>query len=197
MKSGRNEWIKQLMDVIPVHSFGRCYNNKQKEARGCTQDHYEGKICTIRQYKFYLAFENSIDESYVTEKYYQGNCNKLLLFISSALYAGTVPVYLGAPNIHEFDPLYEPLPNGDPNPDWKPRSLIRVSDFKNAQELASFLKELSEDEARYNTYLEWKTKPINARFARLINMTLDHDITGCRICQYVAEERERKRKNKQ
>lgn len=72
VRSSRNEWIRDIMAAMPVDSFGRCYNNKQQESLGCFQPHYDGKLCVIRKYKFYLAFENSVDDSYVTEKYWHG-----------------------------------------------------------------------------------------------------------------------------
>jgi hypothetical protein len=73
VKSGRNEMIEGLSKHIPLHSFGSCFHNMETVKVGCNQPHYEGKLCAIRQYKFYLSFENSIDDSYVTEKYWQGN----------------------------------------------------------------------------------------------------------------------------
>jgi Glycosyltransferase family 10 (fucosyltransferase) C-term len=48
------------------------------------------KLATIARYKFTLAFENSICRDYVTEKFFK------------PLVAGSVPVYLGAPNIREL-----------------------------------------------------------------------------------------------
>ena len=41
----------------------------------------------MRRYKFYLAFENTNEPGYVTEKVYD------------ALDAGVIPVYLGAPDV--------------------------------------------------------------------------------------------------
>ena len=47
---------------------------------------------TIAGYKFTLAFENAVAEDYVTEKLYH------------PLVAGSVPVYLGAPNVGQLVP---------------------------------------------------------------------------------------------
>jgi hypothetical protein len=55
------------------------------------------------QYKFALAFENNNVTDYVTEKYV------------NVLQAGTVPVYMGAPNIDSWVP-------GE-------RAIIKTSDF--------------------------------------------------------------------
>ena len=118
-----------------------------------------------------------------------------MIDIFVALQAGTVPIYLGAQNIVEFDPLYEEGPNGTLNHDFKPKSLIRVSDFKNAEELVKFITELASDEERYNTYLEWKTLPPTPRFQRLVDMSLDYSDTACRICKYVAREKQKKEKS--
>uniref|UniRef100_A0A6N2K8M2 Fucosyltransferase n=1 Tax=Salix viminalis TaxID=40686 RepID=A0A6N2K8M2_SALVM len=48
------------------------------------------KVETLKRYKFSLAFENSNEEDYVTEKFFQ------------SLVAGTIPVVIGAPNIQDF-----------------------------------------------------------------------------------------------
>ena len=52
------------------------------------------KLNLYRKYKFVIAFENAIEEDYVTEKFYD------------PLLAGSVPVYLGAPSIKKL-PLQE------------------------------------------------------------------------------------------
>ncbi len=62
---------------VTVHSHGRCANNIPDTKK-------DDLLPTI---KFYLAFENSEEIDYVTEKYFQ------------ALNFGTVPVVIGAPNI--------------------------------------------------------------------------------------------------
>ena len=57
----------------------------------------------LYHYKFTLAMENSVDESYTTEKLWQ------------ALKMGTVPIYWGASNVRELLP--------DPN------AVLMVEDF--------------------------------------------------------------------
>jgi glycoprotein 3-alpha-L-fucosyltransferase len=67
---------------ITVHSRGRCANNMPNA----------NKDDLLPTTKFSLAFENSIELDYVTEKYLQ------------ALNFGAVPVVIGAPNIQDFAP---------------------------------------------------------------------------------------------
>ncbi|XP_071584102.1 4-galactosyl-N-acetylglucosaminide 3-alpha-L-fucosyltransferase FUT6-like isoform X3 [Heliangelus exortis] len=93
---------------------------------------------TMSQYSFYLAFENSQHEDYITEKLWR-----------NALSSGTIPVVLGPPreNYEHFLP---------------PDSFIHVDDFANAGELARYLLELSEDPERYRSYFQWRKwlKPV-------------------------------------
>ncbi len=90
------------------------------------------KLDTIKEYDYYLAFENSNCIDYVSEKMFDG------------LISGTVPVYLGAPNVDEY------LPGNN--------CIIKATDFANGADLAKFLLELSSDRQRYSEYLKWKKK---------------------------------------
>jgi len=93
---------------------------------------------TVSQYNFYLAFENSQHEDYITEKLWR-----------NALSCGTVPVVLGPPreNYERFLP---------------PDSFIHVDDFASAGDLAHYLQELSRDTERYQRYFQWRKwlKPV-------------------------------------
>ncbi|KAM6466865.1 3-galactosyl-N-acetylglucosaminide 4-alpha-L-fucosyltransferase FUT3-like isoform 2-T2 [Liasis olivaceus] len=95
-------------------------------------------LSTLSQYKFYLAFENSQHEDYITEKVWR-----------NAFLSGAVPVVLGPPRKN-----YERcLP---------PDSFIHIDDFPTVRELAMFLLELDVDEKRYQSYFRWRAwlKPV-------------------------------------
>ena len=61
---------------------------------------------------------------------------------SQAFLAGTVPVYLGAPNMEEFAP--------------GPNSFISFEKFGNAQSLAEYLKRLNDNDEEYMKFFDWK-----------------------------------------
>ncbi|XP_053305209.1 3-galactosyl-N-acetylglucosaminide 4-alpha-L-fucosyltransferase FUT3-like [Spea bombifrons] len=92
------------------------------------------KLEVLSKYKFYLSFENSVHQDYITEKLWQ-----------NALKSGTVPVVMGPPreNYERFIP---------------PDSFIHVDDFSSPQELATYLLELDKDDKRYQQYFNWRTQ---------------------------------------
>ena len=96
----------------------------------------------ISKYKFSIAFENAIAKDYVTEKFFD------------PLIMGSVPIYLGAPNIEEFAP-------GD-------HCYIHVDAFPSVKALADHILELDNDRAEYDAYLDWKKLPFRDEFNRKI-----------------------------
>lgn len=87
-RSGRIPYLQETMNYIEIHSYGECMRNRELAADNGRQT----KLTTIARYMFNLAFENGISLHYVTEKSFD------------PLISGSVPVYLGAPNIDEFAP---------------------------------------------------------------------------------------------
>ena len=147
--SQRDDYVAELMKYISVDSLGQCLNNKTIEnfdasAGAWRRSGAPGVVATIRGYKFHLAFENSIAEDYVTER--------ALL----ALSCGTVPVYLGAPNITEFLP-------GE-------HCIVNVNEFEDPRTLANYLSELGTDDLAYLQYLEWKDRELPDTFRSLVDI---------------------------
>lgn len=138
-RSGRNSYVVELMKHIRVHSYGRFLKNRSltSEDRGG-----QTKLSVIANYKFCIGFENSIADDYVTEKFFD------------PFLAGTVPVYLGAPNADTFAP-------GE-------NSFVNVADFSSPQELAKFLAHLDSDEAAYRRYFQWREDGLSAKFVDLL-----------------------------
>uniref|UniRef100_A0A8D0H4H2 Fucosyltransferase n=1 Tax=Sphenodon punctatus TaxID=8508 RepID=A0A8D0H4H2_SPHPU len=133
-QSRRVRYYEELKNVINVDVYGR--------GRGHLPLPRDQHFSTLSQYKFYLAFENSLHEDYITEKLWK-----------NALLSGCVPVVCGPPRAN-----YERyLP---------PDSFIHIDDFPSAQTLAQYLKELDRDPVRYQRYFQWRSrlKPSKTQF---------------------------------
>jgi hypothetical protein len=86
----RNKMVTQLNRVLPIHSFGKCLHTHDLEkvlpsCAGYTRVHANRdpiKECTLHNFKFYLAFENSQSPGYVTEKLWQALKMVSALFLS-------------------------------------------------------------------------------------------------------------------
>ncbi|XP_036382025.1 alpha-(1,3)-fucosyltransferase 7 [Megalops cyprinoides] len=118
----RAQVYRSLRRQIPVEVFGRSVKRPLSAHE---------LLPTISRCYFYLAFENSLFQDYITEK----------LWHNSYL-AGTVPVVLGPPR-----PNYEALA--------PPGSFIHIDDFNSTATLATFLRGLAADSERYSSYFRW------------------------------------------
>jgi hypothetical protein len=154
-KSGRVAYLKKLMEHIDAHSYGKLFHNKtMKNDTG-----HLSKMDILAEYKFSLAFENAIAQDYVTEKFYD------------PLVAGSVPVYLGAPNINAFAP-------GD-------KCFVNVSEWESPETLAEYLLFVSNNESEYQSYFNWKTKPFHPYFLTLLEQLKEHVFV--RLCKKISE----------
>ena len=113
------------------------------------------KKALMREYLFHLAFENSNIDDYVTEKLW------------GVLESGTLPVYYGAPNIKEHAP---------------PNSIISRHDFQSNKDLAIYLNKVAANKTLYESYHEWRKKPLPESFRRKFNFTHTHSV--CRMCRW-------------
>ncbi|XP_068641502.1 glycoprotein 3-alpha-L-fucosyltransferase A-like [Aristolochia californica] len=134
---------------ITIDSYGGCHRNR---------DGRVNKVKTLKRYKFSLAFENSNEEDYVTEKFFQ------------SLVAGTIPVVVGAPNIQEFAP--------------SPHSILHIRELSDVGPVAKKMKYLAGNPELFNNSLRWKYEGPSDSFKALVDMAAVH--SSCRLCIYVA-----------
>ena len=118
----RLEYVRELSKFIDVDVYGEC--GEQKLCDNCWE--------SLRHYKFYLSFENSVCIDYVTEKFYRNGLK----------FGMHVPVVLGGANYS--DPSVAP-----------PGSYINARDFASVQELAEFLAKVGSEPQLYNRYFQW------------------------------------------
>jgi hypothetical protein len=148
--SKRSHYMEQLLTLMPLHSYGRKFKNRDLlDDKG-----FQTKMDVISSYKFTLAFENAIGVDYVTEKFFD------------PLIAGSVPVYLGAPNIEEFAP-------GE-------KCYIDIQTFGHMNELVDYLLMLDQNEHLYNEYLSWKCHPFRPSFITMAEELQKHPFL--RLC---------------
>lgn len=108
------------------------------------------KFKTLKDYKFTLCFENSVFPGYVTEK------------IFDAIFAGSVPIYYGAPDIKKYIPA---------------DAFIDFRDFKDYDALYSYISSM--DEERYNSYLQAMNNFISSEsYARFSQEYFTREILG-------------------
>jgi hypothetical protein len=131
-QSKREDYVRELQKYIGVDVYGKCGNLT------CPRDKHTGfgdddciwdLLDETNSYKFYLAFENSLCEDYVTEKLWK------------VMDARVVPIVMGGV---EYGTI---LPK---------EAYIDVRDFASPRHLAKYLMHLNDDDALYNQYLRTK-----------------------------------------
>ncbi|CAG2221318.1 FUT-1 [Mytilus edulis] len=134
--SHRYKYIKKMMQSIQIDVYGKC-------GKTCSSSWNSDKCFNdlSKDYKFYLAFENSICKDYVSEKVFR-------LYQDGFDF---IPVYRGAMNIKDI------LPNG---------TFISSFDFSSALELALYLKNVGSNESAYTNYLKAKDKFFSNGYTR-------------------------------
>ena len=154
-KSGRLNYLEALMKYLNIHSYGKVLQNKILEK----DTGHQTKMDTMADYKFTIAFENAIEKDYVTEKFYD------------PLIAGSVPIYLGAPNIDDFTP-------GD-------KCFINASDWDGPEPLARYILSVSKDKELYQSYFDWRSNLFKSYFITLLEQQKEHAFV--RLCKKIQE----------
>jgi len=130
------------MRYLDVDSYGRCFKNRDIDASlldkygvgSAPSSQFAGDWQGLKQelasrYTFVLSIENSLSADYISEKPFD------------ALQAGSIPLYLGAPNFNEFLP---------------PGSAVDLRQFDSAILLGQFIENLAGDESRLAHYHRWR-----------------------------------------
>ena len=119
------------------------------------------KAVLVSQYKMYLAFENSLEDHWVTEKF------------TTALAVGTVPVYLGTNDARAFDPYVG--------------AVVHVSDYASNEQLVAALRHVGASAQAYAWHTQWRGLPVrtwNSHFLHLLRRQRSRSLCG--ICTVVA-----------
>lgn len=125
--SRREDYVAELKQHIPVDIIGLCGN-----VSICPHDdRHDCDFKLVSKYFFYLAFENSLCDDYITEKTF------------ARLQNGIIPVVLG---------------NGNYARDLPVGSYIDVKDFESPRLLADHLKQIMASEELYATYHAWRSR---------------------------------------
>ena len=130
--SRRTEYALELAKHIPVDIFGACFG-KPCNVTYDVMNHNNSIVdnCTLavkNKYKFYLAFENSFCNDYVTEKFFRHFPHSLVVVMGQADYVRVAP----------------------------PHSFVSVMDFNGPKELAAYLWKLDANDTLYQSYFWWK-----------------------------------------
>jgi len=132
-QSHREDYVKRLQHHLQVDTFGACGSltscpgdtpGAGARVAGCYQR-------LAHTHFFHLAFENSLCEDYITEKFW------------TALQVGLVPVVMGPGR----DSYLRVAP---------PDSFIHVDDFPGPEQLAAYLFTLMHDPPSYANYFAWR-----------------------------------------
>ena len=131
--SNRLEYAQELQKFISVDIGGRCGERGSRKIFG--EPTFDTPLQSLNKYKFYLAFENTFCDQYITEKVFK------MLDVESHV----VPIVRGA------GPYKGILPPG---------SYIDTADFSSPKHLAAYLHHLDKNDELYNEYFIARDKYI-------------------------------------
>jgi hypothetical protein len=123
----RVDFFHKLSRYKRVESLGVVErNNDALAGTGYDTAGYRVKQAFQARCKFSIAFENSYFPGYTTEK------------LSDPLLAGSVPIYSGSPRVADI---------------FNPKAFINVDTFASDEEAIDYIREVDNDDRRYESYL--------------------------------------------
>ena len=140
-QSKRMKFVRRLKKYVNVDIYGRCGKSLDSTCHWKWTNQYSkwtnrtGKhLCLhdiVKNYKFYLAFENSLCEDYLSEKAAQ--------FMNTP----SVPIVMSYAKVEQYLPT---------------NSYINVFDFTSIKDLADYILYLDKNFDEYLKYFAWRTK---------------------------------------
>ncbi len=127
--SYRESYARELSRFISVDIYGKCGNLTCPRNASHWISDPECYDMIETKYKFYLSFENSICNDYVTEKFFK------------IIDHNIIPIVYGGANYSQIAP---------------PHSYINALDFT-PEKLGNYLKLLDANDTLYNEYFWWKS----------------------------------------
>lgn len=123
--SKRMDVAKAMQEYLPdIDIYGKC------GTKSCPKNDHSACLQMLeRDYKFYLSFENSLCQDYITEKAFS-NMNYYI-----------IPVLYNAAENHKFLP---------------PHSYLNVLDYASIKELTDHMRYLADHPEEYVKYFWWK-----------------------------------------
>ncbi len=187
-RSRREEYVMELSQHVSIDIYGECGYFKNSKPDPCKNldDKKATEACYLNlyaSYKFYLAFENSKCNDYITEKYWK-------IYKPTYLFnVDIVPVVRGA---QQFQ--YEQIA-------YVKNSFINADKFESAKLLGEYLSYLAMNQSAYFEHLKWKVRLVR-------NITLATKRSGrfqfiepnrspfCAVCEKLHDEEFMKKEKK-
>ena len=177
--SRREDYIKTLRKYIDIDIYGSCGKYFENSLPNpCPKGSPPDCLNNIfDSYKFYLSFENSLCDDYISEKYWK-IYNPGSLFVIN-----TVPITRGATQ-EQFNKV---APE---------KSFINAYKYESPEALGEYLNYLNKNETAYLQYFNWKLK-LYDKFEKVNDtepiVSLDTDSKQnsspfCKICQALHNE---------
>ena len=126
----RNEYITELMDYIHIDQWGKCYKNTPGEFYKTRQGPFEEEKLNFLNkdpYKFLIAFENGVEDDYITEKIYHAYLTR------------SIPIFYGDKAVFDIVPANT--------------SLIYANNYT-PKELATLIKRVASNDTLYSEYFK-------------------------------------------
>ena len=126
----RRRYIDELMKYMHIDQWGRCFRNTQGKFWKTRHGSFEEeklKFLNKNRYKFLLAFENTVDDDYVTEKIYHAYLTR------------SIPIFFGTKAVYDLVPANT--------------SLIYATNYT-PKELAQLIKRVASNDTLYSEYFK-------------------------------------------